>query len=62
MIEKIQDYWNHRIHDLEMTDQPVGTKAFFDDLDGYRFDKLHYLPQLVALAQISCDSRRAARA
>jgi ubiquinone/menaquinone biosynthesis C-methylase UbiE len=30
-----------------MTDQPVGTKAFFDDLDEYRFDKLHYLPQLV---------------
>ena len=47
MIEKIQNYWNHRIHDLEMTDQPVGTKAFFDDLDDYRFDKLHYLPQLV---------------
>ena len=47
MIDEIQHYWNHRIHDLEMTDQPVGTKAFFDDLDDYRFDKLHYLPQLV---------------
>jgi ubiquinone/menaquinone biosynthesis C-methylase UbiE len=30
-----------------MTDHPVGTKAFFDDLDDYRFDKLQYLPQLV---------------
>jgi ubiquinone/menaquinone biosynthesis C-methylase UbiE len=30
-----------------MTDHPVGTKAFFDDLDEYRFDKLHYLPRLV---------------
>jgi len=47
VIDAIRDYWNHRIHDLEMTDQPVGTKAFFDDLDEYRFDKLHYLPQLV---------------
>jgi ubiquinone/menaquinone biosynthesis C-methylase UbiE len=47
MIEAITDYWNHRIHDLEMTDHPVGTKAFFDDLDDYRFDKLHYLPRLV---------------
>ena len=47
MIDAIRDYWNHRIHDLEMTDQPVGTRAFFDDLDEYRFDKLHYLPQLV---------------
>lgn len=50
MIEEIQTYWNHRIHDLEMTDHPVGSKAFFDDLDEYRFDKLHYLPQLVDFA------------
>ena len=47
MIDAITSYWNHRIHDLEMTDQPVGTKAFFDDLDDYRFDKLHYLPKVV---------------
>ena len=47
MINEIRDYWNHRIHDLEMTDEPVGTRAFFDDLDDYRYDKLHYLPQLV---------------
>ena len=47
MIPEITAYWNHRIHDLEMTDQPVGTRAFFDDLDEYRFDKLHYLPRLV---------------
>jgi len=40
-------YWNERIHDLEMTDQPVGTLAFFDALDDYRFDKLRYLPRLV---------------
>jgi len=47
VIDAITNYWNHRIHDLEMTDQPVGTKAFFDDLDDYRFDKLHYLPKVV---------------
>lgn len=46
-IDGIARYWNHRIHDLEMTDAEVGTKAFFDDLDDYRFDKLHYLPRLV---------------
>ena len=40
-------YWNTRIHDLEMTDHPVGTLEFFDDLDDYRFDKLRYLPRLV---------------
>jgi SAM-dependent methyltransferase len=47
MIDAIQRYWNERIHDLEMTDAEVGSKAFFDDLDDYRFDKLHYLPALV---------------
>ena len=46
-IADIERYWNTRIHDLEMTDKAVGTLEFFDDLDDYRFDKLHYLPQLV---------------
>ena len=40
MIDAIAAYWNERIHDLEMTDEPVGTLGFFDDLDEYRFDKL----------------------
>jgi SAM-dependent methyltransferase len=47
MIDAITRYWNERIHDLEMTDRPVGSREFFDDLDEYRFDKLHYLPRLV---------------
>ena len=50
MIDAIARYWNERIHDLEMTDHPVGSKAFFDDLDDYRYDKLHYLPRLVDFA------------
>ncbi len=62
MIDAIQRYWNERIHDLEMTDAEVGTKEFFDDLDDYRFDKLHYLPRLVdfssfrdrALLEVGC--------
>ena len=47
MIDAIARYWNERIHDLEMTEHPVGSKEFFDDLDAYRFDKLHYLPRVV---------------
>lgn len=47
MIRKIREYWNERIHDLEMAKHPVGTPEFFDDLDDYRFDKLRYLPRLV---------------
>jgi SAM-dependent methyltransferase len=46
-IDEVARYWNARIHDLEMTAHPVGTREFFDDLDDYRFDKLRYLPRLV---------------
>lgn len=44
---RVREYWNSRIHDLEMTDKPPGSPAFFQELDAYRFDKLAYLPQLV---------------
>lgn len=62
MIDAIQRYWNAHIHDLKMTRHPVGTRDFFDDLDDYRFDKLHYLPRLVdfggfkdrALLEVGC--------
>ena len=47
MIDAIERYWNARIHDLDMTDRPVGSLEFFNDLEDYRFDKLHYLPRLV---------------
>ena len=47
MIDRIQQYWNERIHDLKMTRHPVGSLEFFDDLDAYRFEKLHYLPRVV---------------
>jgi ubiquinone/menaquinone biosynthesis C-methylase UbiE len=47
VIARIERYWNERIHDLEMTKHPVGSREFFSDLDEYRFDKLHYLPRLV---------------
>jgi SAM-dependent methyltransferase len=44
---RVREYWDTRIHDLEMTDKPPGSKAFFVDLDEYRFDKLSYLPKLI---------------
>jgi SAM-dependent methyltransferase len=47
LTRKVRGYWNERIHDLEMTTQPVGSREFFRDLDAYRFDKLAYLPTVV---------------
>ena len=47
---RVRQYWNERIHDLEMTAHPVGSREFFEDLDDYRFDKLAYLPRVVDFA------------
>ena len=44
---EIRDYWNSHIHDLSVARHPVGTKAFFKELDDYRFEKLDYLPKVV---------------
>lgn len=46
-IENVRAYWNERIHDLEITKHPVGSRGFFDDLDQYHFEKLHHLVRLV---------------
>jgi SAM-dependent methyltransferase len=50
IVERVRDYWNSHIHDLEMTRQPVGSPEFFRELDAYRFDKLRYLPEVVDFA------------
>lgn len=47
---RVRAYWNDRVHDLEMTDQPVGSREFFQELDEYRFEKLDYLPRIVDFA------------
>jgi SAM-dependent methyltransferase len=46
-IEQVRAYWDTHIHDLAITTHPVGAKAFFEELEQYRFEKLQYLPQLV---------------
>ena len=46
-IDDIRDYWNRHIHDLEITQHPVGTPGFFADLDQYHFEKLHHLLRLI---------------
>ena len=46
-IDDVRAYWERRIHDLEITKHPVGSRGFFDDLDQYHFEKLHHLLRLV---------------
>jgi SAM-dependent methyltransferase len=47
LIDRVRDYWNAHIHDLEITRHPVGSPGFFEDLDAYHFEKLHHLLRLV---------------
>jgi SAM-dependent methyltransferase len=46
-IADVRAYWDHHIHDLEISTQPPGSPGFFADLDQYHFEKLHHLLRLV---------------
>ena len=46
-IDQVREYWERHIHDLDITQHPVGSRGFFDDLDQYHFEKLHHLLRLV---------------
>ena len=46
-IDTVREYWDKHIHDLDITEHAVGSRAFFDDLDQYHFEKLHHLLRLV---------------
>src|SRR4026208_578948 len=47
--EEVRSYWEQHIHDLAITTHPVGSRAFFEDLDQYHFEKLHHLLRLLPL-------------
>ncbi len=47
MNERVRDYWNTHIHDLEISTHAPGTAGFFADLDQYHFEKLHHLLELI---------------
>ena len=46
-IHDITSYWDEHIHDLAVASSPVGSIDFFNELEGYRYEKLHYLPELI---------------
>jgi len=52
-LPSVRSYWNARIHDQEVTRSEPGTRAYFDELDAYRFEKLDYLARLVDFARFA---------
>jgi SAM-dependent methyltransferase len=44
--EEISAYWDVRIHDTVLSDDPPGTSEFYSAIDAYRYGRLDYLPSL----------------
>lgn len=51
LIDRIRNYWNIHIHDLEIVQHSIGSEGFFRDLEEYRFDKLRYLSRIIDFSQ-----------
>jgi ubiquinone/menaquinone biosynthesis C-methylase UbiE len=47
IAQQVRSFWNNHIHDWKVARSEPGTKAFFEEIEAYRFEKLSYLPQLV---------------
>lgn len=45
--DRVREYWQTHIHDLDISAHAPGTAGFFADLDQYHFEKLHHLLRLV---------------
>ena len=56
LLSEIRAYWDQHIHDQEITTAPIGSPAFFRELEAYRFEKLDYLPEL--LDSIGCKDQK----
>jgi len=46
-LAAIRDYWETFLHDQEMSEAPVGSPRWFEELAAYRYEKLDYLPRVV---------------
>ena len=46
-LQRVRRYWNAHVHDWKVARSEVGSKAFFEEIAEYRFEKLDYLPRLV---------------
>jgi len=49
-LAAVRRYWDEHVHDWKIARHPVGSRAFFEETEAYRFEKLHYLPQQVDFA------------
>ena len=46
-IADVRDYWDARVHDTKLSDDPPGSRGYFAAMADYRYSKLGYLPGLI---------------
>lgn len=47
LLAEIMAYWDARVHDTRLSEDPPGSRGFFAAMAAYRYAKLGYLPGLV---------------
>lgn len=52
-IDAVRDFWNNHVHDWKVAKSPAGTKAFFEEIEEYRYEKLDYLPAAVGFERFA---------
>ena len=52
---EVERYWNNNVANWKIAaDLETGSKEFFQEVERYRFDKLHYLPKHIDYAGFTC--------
>lgn len=46
-LQAVREFWDNHIHDWKVAKSPAGSAEFFQEIEDYRFEKLHYLPRVV---------------
>jgi 2-polyprenyl-3-methyl-5-hydroxy-6-metoxy-1,4-benzoquinol methylase len=46
-LAAVREFWERHVHDWKVARHPPGTREFFEEIEAYRFEKLHYLPRVV---------------
>ena len=50
VMDEVQAYWTHNLHDMAVARHSTGTREFFDELSEYHFDKQRHLARILDYA------------
>jgi SAM-dependent methyltransferase len=50
-LAAVRAYWDARVHDTKLSDDPPGSRGYFAAMSEYRYGKLGYLPDLIGFGR-----------